>query len=74
MLVQKGKMLSLQVDMTATPKHNNGAIFPQTVSDYPLVEAIHQNIVKRPVIPDDDSERKMRERPSAIMANALPIT
>ena len=65
MLVQKGKMLSLQVDMTATPKHNNGAIFPQTVSDYPLVEAIHQNIVKRPVIPDDDSERKMRERPSA---------
>lgn len=65
MLVQKGRALSLQVDMTATPKHNNGAIFPHTVADYPLVEAIHQNIVKRPVIPDDDSEQKMRERTSA---------
>ncbi len=33
----KDRFLSLQVDMTATPKHNNGAIFVQTVSDYPLV-------------------------------------
>ncbi len=64
-LVQKDRALSLQVDMTATPKHNNGAIFVQTVADYPLVEAIHQNIVKRPVIPDDASEQKMKERPSS---------
>ena len=64
-LVQKDRMLSLQVDMTATPKHNNGAIFVQTVADYPLVEAVHQNIVKRPVIPDDESCAKMKERPSA---------
>ena len=28
-LVQKGSALSLQVDVTATPKHNNGAIFVQ---------------------------------------------
>ena len=26
-LLQKGKSLSLQIDVTATPKHNNGAIF-----------------------------------------------
>ncbi|TAL59547.1 MAG: type III restriction endonuclease subunit R, partial [Bacteroidetes bacterium] len=29
----KGTQLSLQVDVTATPRHNNGAIFVQTVSD-----------------------------------------
>ena len=33
-------------------KHDNGAIFVQTVSDYPLVEAIHQNVVKHPMLPD----------------------
>ena len=61
-LVQKDRCLSLQVDLTATPKHNNGAIFVQTVSDYPLVEAIHQGIVKRPVVPDNESAGKLRER------------
>src|SRR3970040_884073 len=30
-LKHKDKFLSLQVDVTATPKHNNGAIFVQTV-------------------------------------------
>ncbi|MCL0062207.1 DEAD/DEAH box helicase family protein [Thermodesulfovibrionales bacterium] len=39
-LRQKDTALSLQIDVTATPKHNNGAIFVQTVADYPLVEAI----------------------------------
>ena len=33
-------------------KHNNGAIFVQTIADYPLVEAITQNVVKHPVLPD----------------------
>ena len=51
-LMQKGSPLSLQVDVTATPRHNNGAIFVQTVADYPLVEAISQNVVKHPVLPD----------------------
>ena len=31
-LLQKDKKLALQIDVTATPKHNNGAIFVQTVS------------------------------------------
>ena len=62
MMVQNGRTLSLQADFTATPKHNNGAIFPQTISDYPLVEAIHQNIVKRPVVPDDASAAKLKMR------------
>jgi type III restriction enzyme len=56
----------LQIDVTATPRHNNGAIFVQTVSDYPLVEAIHQNVVKHPVLPDAASRAKLHERKSAI--------
>lgn len=64
-LKQKGTVLSLQVDVTATPKHNNGAIFVQTVSDYPLVEAISQNVVKHPVLPDAPSRAKLQERQSA---------
>ena len=64
-LLQKGDALSLQLDVTATPKHNNGAIFVQTVADYPLVEAISQNVVKHPVLPDAASRAKLSERQSA---------
>ncbi len=64
-LLQKGGELALQVDVTATPKHSNGAIFVQTVADYPLVEAISQNVVKHPVLPDAPSRAKLVERQSA---------
>ena len=63
-LLQKGASLSLQVDVTATPKHNNGSIFVQTIADYPLVEAISQNVVKHPVLPDAASRAKLAERQS----------
>ena len=63
-LLQKGSGLALQVDVTATPKHSNGAIFVQTVADYPLVEAISQNVVKHPVLPDAESRAKLVERQS----------
>ncbi len=65
-LLQKGCALSLQVDFTATPKHTNGSIFVQTVADYPLVEAIYQSVVKRPVLPDKESRDKLKEFPSDI--------
>jgi len=65
-MLQKDRRLALQIDVTATPRHDNGAIFVQTVSDYPLVEAIHQNVVKHPVLPDAASRAKLRERTSAI--------
>ncbi|AAZ97445.1 type III restriction-modification enzyme helicase subunit [Thiobacillus denitrificans ATCC 25259] len=65
-MLQKDGRLALQVDVTATPKHNNGAIFVQTVSDYPLVEAIHQNVVKHPVLPDPASRARLQEHKSAI--------
>lgn len=61
----KGGELAMQIDVTATPKHNNGAIFVQTVSDYPLVEAIYQNVVKHPVLPDSASRAKLSERKSS---------
>ena len=64
-LKQKGAALSMQLDTTATPRHNNGAIFVQTVADYPLVEAISQNVVKHPVLPDAPSQAKLQDRQSA---------
>ena len=63
-LLQKGSELALQVDVTATPRHNNGAIFVQTVADYPLVEAISQNVVKHPILPNDASRAKLKEQQS----------
>ena len=65
-MLQKDRRLTLQVDVTATPRHDNGSIFVQTVSDYPLVEAIHQNVVKHPVLPDAASRAKLREHKSSI--------
>jgi len=64
-LKMKGGQLALQVDVTATPKHNNGSIFVQTVSDYPLVEAIYQDVVKHPVLPDSASRAKLVEKKSS---------
>jgi type III restriction enzyme len=54
----------LQADYTATPRHNNGAIFVQTICDYPLVEAIKHNVVKSPVLPDEASRQKIQEKDS----------
>ncbi len=64
-MVQKGGGISLQFDVTATPRHDNGTIFLQTVCDYPLVEAIYQDVVKHPVVPDEASRGKLIEKNSA---------
>jgi len=60
--LKQGNPISLQVDFTATPKHRGGAIFVQTICDYPLVEAIQQNVVKKLVLPDEPSRAKLREK------------
>jgi type III restriction enzyme len=65
-MLQRDGRLALQVDVTATPRHETGAIFVQTVSDYPLVEAIHQNVVKHPILPDLPSQAKLQPHKSAI--------
>ena len=61
----KGSFLSVQIDVTATPKDARGGIFVQTVSDYPLVEAIAQDVVKHPILPDQASRAKLREHQSS---------
>ena len=63
--LKNGNGVSLQADYSATPKHNNGAIFVQTICDYPLVEAIKQNVVKSPVLPDEASREKIKEKESS---------
>jgi type III restriction enzyme len=67
-LKQKGAKLSLQLDLTATPKKSDGSIFVQTISDYPLVEAIHQRVVKNPVVPDGASRGKLKENQSTLFS------
>lgn len=67
-LKQKGSGLALELDVTATPKKNDGSIFVQTITDYPLVEAIHQRIVKNPVVPDAASRGKLKENQSALFS------
>lgn len=59
-----GRGISIQLDVTATPRKENGGIFPQTVVSYPLVEAIRQGVVKNPVLPDEASRAKLVEKPS----------
>jgi type III restriction enzyme len=41
--------LAAQLDFTATPRHTKGQLFSWTVFDYPLKQAIIDNIVKRPL-------------------------
>jgi type III restriction enzyme len=41
--------LAAQLDFTATPRHQKGGLFSWTVFDYPLKQAILDNVVKRPV-------------------------
>jgi type III restriction enzyme len=41
--------LTAQLDFSATPRFQKGAIFPWTIFDYPLKQAIMDGIVKRPM-------------------------
>ncbi|MCL4535124.1 MAG: DEAD/DEAH box helicase family protein [Bacteroidetes bacterium] len=41
--------LAAQLDFSATPRYSKGALFTWTVYDYPLKQAIIDNIVKRPM-------------------------
>jgi type III restriction enzyme len=41
--------LTAQLDFTATPRHSRGQLFSWTVYDYPLKQAIIDNVVKRPL-------------------------
>ena len=55
--------LAAQLDFTATPRHTKGQLFSWTVYDYPLKQAILDQIVKRPL---KGIAKGIRENPSAI--------
>ena len=69
-----GPGLACQLDFTATPKHQNGALFREIIVDYPIAQAVEDGIVKRPImgelsgVIEQDSKRasvKYRDRLTA---------
>jgi type III restriction enzyme len=69
--------LVAQLDFTATPKTQQGRLFPEVVVDYPVAQAIEDGIVKRPIlgeiggdieIPDPKASVKWRQRIDAGVA------
>jgi type III restriction enzyme len=46
--------LGLQLDFSATPRHNNGDLFRHIICDFPLGEAVDAGIVKVPVLGESD--------------------
>ncbi len=44
-----GKGIIVELDFSATPKSENGALFPWLIVDFTLKEAIEMSIVKRPL-------------------------
>ncbi len=47
--LHKQTPITAQLDFSATPRFQKGGIFPWTISDYPLKQAILDGIVKRPM-------------------------
>lgn len=48
--LDKKRPISLQLDVSATPRFSgSGTLFPWTIFDYPLKQAIIDNVVKRPI-------------------------
>lgn len=69
--------IALQFDVSATPKNQQGQLFGEIISDYPLAQAIEDGIVKRPIIgeiggpleaPGDDASIRYRARLAAGVA------
>ena len=53
----------IQLDMTATPRYSKGSLFTWTIFDYPLKQAILDNVTKRPI---KGIAKRIREVPSDI--------
>lgn len=69
--------ITAQLDFSATPRNQQGQLFPEIVVDYPLAPAIEDGIVKRPVIGElsgqleavsDDASVRYRQRIGAGVA------
>jgi type III restriction enzyme len=53
-LARDNRGVCLQLDFSATPKHNDGKFFRHIVVDFPLGEAVDAGIVKVPVLGESD--------------------
>ncbi len=62
--------LAAQLDFSATPKYNEGALFEHIITDYALADAIAAGIVKQPLlgelsdpreVPSDDASVRYRQ-------------
>jgi type III restriction enzyme len=42
--------IACQLDFTATPKYQSGALFREIIVDYPIAQAVDDGIVKRPIM------------------------
>ena len=62
-----GHGLSLWLDFSATPKTQAGTYYPWIIVDYPLAQAIEDQIVKAPLI----VHRVDKEDPSAVTADTV---
>ncbi len=49
LISQYGKGICMELDFSATPRTETGALFPWIIVDFSLKEAIEMNIVKRPL-------------------------
>ena len=65
-LAREGQDGLIQLDMSATPRYGKGSLFTWTVFDYPLKQAILDNVVKRPY---KGVVRGMSETPSDIASS-----
>jgi type III restriction enzyme len=60
-----------QLDFSATPRYAKGGLFTWTVFDYPLKQAILDNIVKRPM---KGVAAGIKEQPSDVQARGIRPT
>lgn len=52
------------LDFSATPRFDSGAFFPWVISDYPLAQAVEDQIVKTPILVKSHlSEREGKKKP-----------
>jgi len=58
----KREGLVMQLDFTATPKDLQNNIFPHIISDYPLAQAIKDEIVKHPYIGEIENAPESMDR------------
>ncbi len=56
--------LAAWLDFSATPRFDSGAFFPWVISDYPLAQAVEDQIVKTPILVKSHlSEREGKKKP-----------